>query len=286
MSSADDESGEIAELLETLWVLRDYLAEMTLIGGWVPELYRRYGDAGPWRSRLSRTREADILVPLAVPRGGRDSIADVLRSAGFQPLQGERIAAVWLQDPGRGGKLEFLTGRRAPVMRQARALPIEGQPGLGALALPEDLNILERHRTTLRVAWNHGGHARELIISVPLLGAYVINKAVASRRRPSGHARVGEKRPKDLLYIRDVMAAGPGIVAQVERDLRALRESDAEAGILLETSQQVLQAVSDSDLHSAAAMLAERDRVSLEVGRLDVLGHVGDLAALIEETLG
>src|SRR5690606_9890432 len=99
MSSTDDESRELTELLETLWILRDYLGEMTLIGGWVPELYRRYGDVDAWRSQLSRTREADILVPLAVPRGGRDSIADVLRSAGFQPLHDERIAAVWLQDP-------------------------------------------------------------------------------------------------------------------------------------------------------------------------------------------
>lgn len=69
MPSTDEEPSEITELVETLWVLRDYLGEMTLIGGWVPELYRRYGDVDTWRSQLSRTREADILVPLTVPRG-------------------------------------------------------------------------------------------------------------------------------------------------------------------------------------------------------------------------
>lgn len=160
MPSTDEEPSEITELLETLWVLRDYLGEMALIGGWVPELYRRYGDVDTWRSQLSRTREADILVPLTVPRGTRDTIADVLRSAGFRPLHNERIAAVWLQDSSRGAKLEFLTGRSMPVMQQARALPIEGQPGLGALALPEDLNLLERHCTKLRVVWKHGAQAR------------------------------------------------------------------------------------------------------------------------------
>lgn len=49
-------------LRQTLWVLREYLPELVLIGGWVPELYRRYGGFAGWSSRSSYTTKLDVLV--------------------------------------------------------------------------------------------------------------------------------------------------------------------------------------------------------------------------------
>ena len=44
-----------------LGALEAYLPDMVLIGGWVPEFYRRYSGLS-WEGRLSRTSEFDLLV--------------------------------------------------------------------------------------------------------------------------------------------------------------------------------------------------------------------------------
>lgn len=281
-----DSAKPVEDLLDSLWHLRDYLTEITLIGGWVPELYRRYAGIREWRSRLSQTREADILVPRRVPRSGRDSIPEVLRQAGFHPRDDERMAAVWLEQGAGDAKIEFLAGFTTPVMRQARALPVEDQPGLGALALPDDLMLLERHGTMLKVAWTHAAEHRELMIRVPRLGAYVINKAVASRRRPMGPSASGEKRSKDLLYLRDLMSAGPEIVSRIAEDLITMSAGDTEVGRQLQAALGALQESRSADIDAAAEMLAERDRVTLTEAHLDVAGHLSDLAELLAETPG
>lgn len=47
-------SGAADEIPAVLAALRPYLPDIVLIGGWVPELYRRYGGLS-WEGRLSRT---------------------------------------------------------------------------------------------------------------------------------------------------------------------------------------------------------------------------------------
>ena len=283
---AADSPGALEDLLDSLWPLRDYLAEITLIGGWVPELYRRYAGISEWRSRLSQTREADILVPQRVPRSGRDSIPEALRKAGFRPLHNERVsAAVWLGDPATGAKIEFLTGLTTPAMRLARTLPVGDQPGLGALALPDDLMLLERHSITLTAVWTVAGERRELIIRVPRLGAYIINKALTARGRPVAASAGSDKRSKDLLYLRDLMAAGPEIVCRISDDLAVMLVGHAETRRPLEAAQGALRTLKPADIDAAAEMLAERDRITHVEARFDVAGHLADLAELIAESL-
>lgn len=36
-----------------LWLLRGYLPDLVIIGGWVPYLYKRFG-GDPWKGRQSR----------------------------------------------------------------------------------------------------------------------------------------------------------------------------------------------------------------------------------------
>lgn len=40
------DSDERRQLFQVLSALRPYLGHLTIIGGWVPALYKRYGDLG------------------------------------------------------------------------------------------------------------------------------------------------------------------------------------------------------------------------------------------------
>src|SRR6478672_13333980 len=64
-----------------LWTLRDYSAELIVIGGWVPHLYHKYGGFRGWTTGLSRTGEVDVLVPAALPAVNRPPISNLLHAA-------------------------------------------------------------------------------------------------------------------------------------------------------------------------------------------------------------
>src|SRR5215217_6668478 len=92
------------------------------------------------------------------------------------------------------------------------------------------------------------------------------------------------KRSKDIVYIRDVMAAGREVVQQVELDIMELARSGAVAVAALRKAANQLSLLQGSSLilDEAARELAERDVVSFETARQDLLGHVIDLREILE----
>ena len=72
-------------LFRVLGVLKPYLDDIVLIGGWVPHLYRRFGGFRDWKGEISLTSEVDILVPEAMPPSGRSTLPKTLESAAVHP---------------------------------------------------------------------------------------------------------------------------------------------------------------------------------------------------------
>jgi hypothetical protein len=198
-------------------------------------------------------------------------------------MRQETMPAVWLSEKDEANKIEFLTGLDTPVMRQASRMPVDDQPGIGALALPSDMNLLERHSRFLNVSWLEDEEERRVAVKVPELAAFVINKTLTSQRRPSS-AGAEDKGAKDLLYIRDLFAAGREVALEIARGLHAIVADDSCRRQVAKTAQ-ILSMSGISGVVAAAAMLAERDRVPIADARADIRGHLQDLSDMISEVL-
>lgn len=275
-------------LLRILWELRPYLPDVVVIGGWVPHLYRRFGGFRTWKGELSLTGEVDALVAPVLPAGGRPPMATILRQAGFQPIIGGPMAAVWADKPEVGEKIEFLVDHRGPFKSVGEIRAVAQQPGLGAIAL-DGLWFLHRHATTLEVPSGAADPGvMGLQIRVPCLGAYVINKAATFSQRRELREEASPKRAKDLLYIRDLMAAGDEVVERIAADLQETLKADRHSKVYTRRAAKNLKLLCagswGEELREAANMLGERTvGTSFDAAMADLRGHTADLSDLLKE---
>lgn len=276
-------------LLEILWRLRPYLTEIVVIGGWVPHLYRRFGGFRTWKAELSLTGEVDALVSRDLPAGARPPIASLLSEAGFRPVTRVPAPAVWANNPEVGEKIEFLVDHSGPFRTVGRVQAVGEQPGLGAVAL-DGLWFLYQHVVTLDVFARPTGVGTErLQVRMPRLGAYVINKGMTFSRRQELAEGPNPKRAKDLLYIRDVMAAGDEVVGRIAGDVRAIVTSDRRSKRYARHAANNLRLLAagtwGAELSEAGRMLVERaPGTSLEAAIADLRGHITDLSDVLEES--
>ena len=278
-----DEALEQA-LRRVLWRLRPYLGELTLIGGWVPHLYRRYGEFASWRSRLSRTGEVDLIVGSQRTTTERPPLATLLADAGFESKDGSG-GAIWANDPASGEKIEFFAPHVGTHRDIGRPRPVPGQAGIGAIALT-DLELLQAHTRRLQVPVAiDGEQPATLDVRVPTLGAYLVTKAATFFKRTAGPVTAGGgSRTKDVLYVRDVMAAGPDVAARVELDVEEIRRTGASAVDYLRYASNQLSLLSGAHpiLVAAAEELAVRDHMDVGRARHDLLGHVQDFRDILD----
>jgi hypothetical protein len=270
-----------------LWELRPYLRDIVIIGGWVPHLYRRHGGFGEWRARLSGTAEVDVLLTDAVADpAGRPSLAAILEAAHFE-CEPETRGAIWRNDPASGEKIEFFVPLAGTAMSAGRTRDVPGQEGLGAMGL-SDIDLLSGHTRILQVPLLALEAAGAVVdVRVPSLGAYLVIKSSTFMSRSSTvGGQAGPRRAKDIVYIRDVMAAGAEVVNQVTQDLAQLREQGARTDVRMRTASNHLGLLDRSSaiLRDAAAELGERDEISETAAALDLLGHITDLRELLESS--
>lgn len=266
--------------------LRPYLDAVMVIGGWVPYLYSRYGGFMAWNGRTPLTAEVDVLLERPLPAGVRASIADILRDSGFQPTADGAGSAVWVGDVASGEMIEFLVPHTGTARQIGATVPVAAQPGLRAISLP-GLELMQRFRQTLPVPVITNAGSVVLPVNVPRLGAYLVNKASTfTHRQP--HALGGSKRYKDLLYLRDVMAAGAEVVRHVRRELVDMAGDNKAAGEIRTAANNLRLAVNGSfeaEVQMAVAALREREPgrspVSLSA---DLRGHLGDLLDTFSES--
>jgi hypothetical protein len=282
MRQADFEAG----LRTILEILEPYRSDLVLIGGWVPYLYRHYGEMDAWGGEDTLTFELDVLVSRPLPPRGRPALATVLRSAGFLPLDGEMPSAVWHRDGGVGEKIEFITLHRGMAHGLGRVVPLTEQPGVGAIPLTE-LEVMQSHTRTLLIPAMPGFRAVE--VQVPTLGAYVVNKALTFIRRRPHSGEVGTpKLPKDLLYLRDLSAAGKHLRAAIRDDVEMIARSPGGAERIRTAATNLWFAIEGHLVHhltDTAQVVLERDSgSSLKVEEARTRGFLRDLHDLLLES--
>ena len=272
------------EVPSVLLALEPYLKDIVLIGGWVPELYRRFGNL-EWEGRLAQTIELDLLVESPLPADGRPSLREILESAGLRRARDELFPADWVDPAQDRTVVEFLMPNRGtakgPSVRQ-----VEEQGRLGAIVLP-DAELLRDFTGVLAVPIN----GRVVQVRVPSLGVYALSKALSfgGRPVPAGALRFEDKRPKDLVYLHDTIMAGRAARARIKANLSAVAGSQKHirAGQLAtERLRPVVASDGGAQLDEAARKLAERDRLTNRAAQAQIQGAANELVEMLREVFG
>jgi len=273
-----------------LWLLRNYLPDLVVIGGWVPYLYARFsGD--PWIGYQSLTAEVDVLTVPPLLTAGRPRLDETLRDAGLAPASETGPSAVWQAPLGSGEMIEFLTPHRGVITQLGSTVRVSGHGDVGAISL-DAAGILAAHTLTLSVpVGEFEGRLQRVDVRVPRLGVYVINKAVTVVARRAHTDGPNPKQAKDLVYLHDVMAASDVVRQRVEVDIRALwnaggRTSQERQAIRSARNNLglVLNGILGRTLLPAAAVqLSERDGLSVIDAEARIRGYLSDLAQMLRD---
>ena len=274
-------------LVPVLRELREHLVNLVVIGGWVPELHRRFGTLRQWAVRPLRTTEVDILVPVPkVAPTDVESLAATLARAGFTPLGREGASAVWERNPTVGERIEFFVEHRGAWGTLNDVRPIEPRGRLGALGL-SDVGILRERSVELAVPINENDAAASVVmVRVPELGSFLVHKGATFRRRTDP-----VKRAKDLQYVVDVMRSSDAVVDALQRQVSSYCAEGGEVAALTRTARnQVSLVVHDPGSADLRLRLGEalsvRDGISPGEGDARARGYLTDFVEMVPEACG
>jgi hypothetical protein len=198
-------------LLIGLGALEPYLADIVIVGGWVPYLYALH--QGTVRSNPPRTTDIDIAVPRSLPSRG-SSIDELLSQAGFEcEFRSRDVPPITAYVARRGDddvEIEFITD--APG---AEAGVVEIQDGLTAQELHYVRLLLENTWTIDLAKLIHAGAGHE--VRVPTPAAFIMHKGLVYRKRTDQL-----KKEKDLYYIFYVVDTFVGWHDWIRSDLSTL----------------------------------------------------------------
>ena len=193
-------------LFTALEALHDYLADIVIIGGWVPQIYA-------WKEHSPEipvhSNDVDAAVAARLPLRGAKGVSVVMEEAGFDVEtsdSGFALAAFGKKPKPvtrffyRKGKfavpVEFIT----PLFGRGEESSVQIQGGLVVPAL-RYTDILLAHTETISLEGETlaGKHAR-FKFKVPTLPAFVLAKGLIFVRRPTI-----DKKGKDLAYIYEIL---------------------------------------------------------------------------------
>ncbi len=281
----DDAFGSV--LVPILKELRGFLGHLVVIGGWVPELHRRFGSSDEWAVKPLGTTEVDMLVGGAGPEGNtHQELAEALVGAGFAPVGTEGASAVWERDAGVGERVEFFVDHAGPWQNLSTVHTLDTDARLGGLLL-SDLGILEEESVTFSVPLGEiEGTQAVALVRVPELGAFLIHKGATFRRRPDVAKSV-----KDLHYIVDVMQSGETRVQKVETEIQAYCGEGGEAAEIARQARDHLSVVinepAGTELRQRLAEgLSMRHNISEGEADARAMGFLADFLGLIPEECG
>jgi hypothetical protein len=191
-------------LLKTLAVLRPYLPQIVIGGGWVPFLYYRYLAKNHEHTPVL-TRDIDFMVGHQIPIVGPQTINEILTkeaklTTAFKNLDNPAVIHYEGTIDDVEVEIEFLTDQTGS--QEERVLVV--QKGLHAEALRYVSIIVEN---TLLLKINNAESAQgddPLIVQVPKPAAYIFQKGLSFPAR-----RDKQKASKDLYYIFDILAKIP-----------------------------------------------------------------------------
>jgi len=191
-------------LLKTLAVLRPYLPQIVIGGGWAPFLYYRYLAKNREHTPVL-TRDIDFMVGHQVPIVGPQTIDELLTkeaklTTAFKNLDNPAVIHYEGTIDGVEVEIEFLTNQSGS--QEEKVLIV--QKGLHAEALRYVSIIVEN---TLLLEIDNAESAQgdgPLIVQVPKPAAYIFQKGLSFPAR-----RDKQKASKDLYYIFDILAKIP-----------------------------------------------------------------------------
>jgi len=187
------------EFFKTLVILKDYLLDIVIAGGWAPLIYYRYLLSDK-KIRPLRTKDIDIVVPESLKKRKEKTVNELLLEAGFKPKFKSLHAPPVVSYEGIVGdyevEIEFLTHKKGPK----EDIVIEVQQGLHAQSL-RFITLLLDHTIEVDIDDFLLADGKILRIRVPTPGAYIFQKGLIFVRR---NKRL--KKAKDLYYIFDILA--------------------------------------------------------------------------------
>ena len=204
--------------LKTLWLLRDYLPEIIVGGGWAPLVYYHYLIKDKSKESI-RTRDIDIFVKPGLPILGNKTVDQLMEESGltsnFKSFTTPPVVHYEGKLDGEDVEIEFLTDQKGA--KQDRI--IEVQKGLHATALRFVSIILEN---TITVDIDDLFIEKKLYplkINVASPESYIFHKGLIYNRRLEK-----VKSAKDLYYIFDVMENCAELEEEIIIGLKKLRE--------------------------------------------------------------
>lgn len=137
------------EFFKTLLILKDYLSDIVIAGGWAPLIYYHYLLGEKKREPL-RTKDIDIIIPERLERKSDKTIDELLTDAGFKTIFKSRHEPPVISYEGKMGdfevEIEFLTHRKGARDGQVAII----QKGLHA-QLVRFINLLLENTITVDV---------------------------------------------------------------------------------------------------------------------------------------
>lgn len=191
-------------LLKTLTVLRPYLPQIVIGGGWAPFLYFRYLAKNREHTPVL-TRDIDFMVGHQVPIVGPQTIDEILTreaklTTAFKNLDDPAVIHYEGTIDGVEVEIEFLTDQTGSQEERVTIV----QKGLHAEAL-RYVSIIVENTALLEIENAESAQGDgPLIVQVPKPAAYIFQKGLSFPAR-----RDRQKASKDLYYIFDILAKIP-----------------------------------------------------------------------------
>ena len=205
-------------LFKTLGVLREYLPEIVVGGGWAPFLYHRYIFRDRKREPIF-TRDIDLMVRPTVPVIGDKSIDKILLDAGlenkFKSNDNPPVIHYEGKIDGVDVEIEFLTDLTGSETDAVKKV----QPDLHAEALRYISLMVENVTQLIIEDIPEAEGMGPMLVKVPTPAAYIFHKGMIYRRR-----RDQRKKYKDLYYIFDILTGCGDLKASIIKDLDKLSE--------------------------------------------------------------
>lgn len=174
-------SAELTPLVKVLDIIKPYLPDIVLVGGWVPIVYEQCTSMLP--TKMVRTSDVDFacLAPLHIKD---DTMDRLLTGAGFRcELYGSEKVPFCRYVKEHQLEIEFLT-------------PLKGDGARSVTELQKDLTAEPLRYLDILLAHNREVVVASHIVRVPWLSAFVYQKGLSFPNRKSDL-----KRDKDLYYI-------------------------------------------------------------------------------------
>jgi len=196
------------EFFQTLVILKEYLSDIVIAGGWAPLIYYHYFLSDKERMPL-RTKDIDIVIPRTLEIRGNNPIDELLAEAGFKIRFKSLHVDPAVSYEGKIGdfevEIEFLTHQKGAGEEQV----IKVQDGLQAQSL-RYISILLDNAVEAIIDDFLFDDGEKLRIKVPSPGSYVFQKGLTFSRRT-----LEVKKSKDLYYIFDVLSQDLGWTASI-----------------------------------------------------------------------